>query len=631
MNAASALRVYWKSRERERRKSTFDSEEEISFLVKKKSCFRKKASKPSGHSTDGEEQQVSPQEITFPCSICKQEVEIAGAFLHKKEHRALAALGLQWREGKKQPSSKVVAQRQLVISNLLSSFMLSEKVLQSINNAFELLWKKQMPVLCKTFDNIHRSCVYAPKLYHLLIKGAATCEGRNSTRKAAMNDTFTVISNFGNKPNVCFFGLFDGHLGSSAADLASAELPILLLHQFSKFDPSYLLSLEQQQVIDSFHGVFREDYTATEDLFSSTQKSMGAQRCQYEDIHKAFAKAFWRMDRLLRLGRKEVSRVVWSGCSAVTCILEGKIKHPYANMNWRNINSSDELADSFLSQTMPQIISGTLHVANAGNVQAVLCRNGKGFCLTKEHTTENTSERRRVLQNGAVITSNEPYGLLEGHIKTTRGLGFHGNLKLKKLIIPAPETISVPIDDLCQFIILATNGLWEVLDKEEVIALTITLFQIYKETCASITQNKSPHNKPLYLSISDKSISASESNIHILFQYNPESKEYMSTTNLKKNLSESKYSEHCVYKSKNVETFPPQTTNHEPCSKNETDRPTSADEGQTSKEESYPRNFFEGAAEYVSRELVNAALEAGSRDITVMVIFLNGSEYHLLI
>lgn len=117
-----------------------------------------------------------------------------------------------------------------------------------------------------------------------------------------------------------------------------------------------------------------------------------------------------------------------------------------------------------------------------GNVQAVLCRNGKGFCLTKEHTTEKVSERRRVLQNGALITASEPYGLLEGHIKTTRGLGFHGNLQLKKIIIPAPETISVPIDDLCQFLILATNGLWEALDKEEVIALAITLFEIYKDT-----------------------------------------------------------------------------------------------------------------------------------------------------
>ena len=75
-----------------------------------------------------------------------------------------------------------------------------------------------------------------------------------------------------------------------------------------------------------------------------------------------------------------------------------------------------------------------------GRLQAVLCRNGKGFCLTKEHSTRNVDERRRVLRQGAVISANAPHGLLQGQTTTTRGLGFHGNLKLKRFIIPAPQT-----------------------------------------------------------------------------------------------------------------------------------------------------------------------------------------------
>ena len=43
------------------------------------------------------------------------------------------------------------------------------------------------------------------------------------------------------------------------------------------------------------------------------------------------------------------------------------------------------------------------------------------------------------------------------------------------------------------------------------------------------------------------------------------------------------------------------------------------------------QSFYEGAAAYVSHELVNAALAAGSRDsITVMVILLRGAEHQLL-
>ncbi|XP_069329390.1 protein phosphatase 2C-like domain-containing protein 1 [Eulemur rufifrons] len=624
MELNGALRTLWKSREWSRKKSTFDSDEEIPVSFRRKHV-RKKKIRPLKSAGNPEEQQVLEQMITLPCSICKNEIHITDIFLHKKEHVALATLGFQWMAGKKPQPLILAVQRQYIISKLLSSFMFNEKILQSINNAFELIWKKEIPAYYKIFHNIDRSSIYSQKINHLLIKGVSICEDRNSTWKADMNDKFTVVNNFGNRPNVCFFGLFDGHHGASAAELTSMELPVLLLHQLSKFDPSYQMTLEEKQIINSFHTVFREEYIAIEDLFSSINKKTRAMRSEYENIHKAFAKAFWRMDRLLRLGRKEVSRVRWSGCSAVTCVLEGSIKSPYPPKNWRKTNNYDRLAESSPSQKMPEIISGILHVANTGNVQAVLCRNGRGFCLTKEHTTRNINERRRVLQNGAGISSHEPYGLLEGQIKTTRGLGFHGNLKLKKFIIPAPQTISVPIDDLCQFLILATNGLWEVLDTKEVTALAMTTFQVYKQIHNSIIRNKSsPAN-------SETNITESESDIHVLFQYKPESKECLSTANSKENSSNSKYSNNFIYNPENIERVPPETTHHVPCSEKETYRPHSINGVPKSEKKSGTKSFYEGAAEYVSHELVNAALEAGSRDnITVMVILLNGSEYQFL-
>lgn len=258
-----------------------------------------------------------------------------------------------------------------------------------------------------------------------------------------------------------------------------------------------------------------------------------------------------------------------------------------------------------------------------GTVEAVLCRNGKGFCLTKKHNMQDINERRRILKKGAIISSNESHGLLEGQIKTTRGLGFHGNPKLKNFIIPAPQTISVPIDYLCQFLILATNGLWEVLDKKEVTALAMTMFHMYKETYCSNFQNKSSSSKePLFFP------TKSESTIHILFQSKSESKEYVSHTNSKENLSDSKY---FTQDSKNGQTFLPEITNRNPSTEKEANRPTKADDvpkDSSKKEKTCTKSFYEGAAEYISHELVNAALMAGSRDnITVMVILLNGSEY----
>lgn len=351
--------MFWKSRDWNERKSTFDSDEEIPPPCKRKLVRKKKKEERPKRDSEDHDEPIYDQVITFPCSKCKREIDLPGIFLHKKQHAALTTLGFHWIGGNKPGHSVIAVQRQFIIAKLLSSFTLTEKILQSIDNAFELLWKKQIPAYYKIIDNINCSSTYVQKIYHLLIKGVAVCENRNSTWRVAMNDRFTVVNNFGNKPNVCFFGLFDGHHGGSAADLASIELPVLLLHQLSRFDPSYQMTPQEEKLISSFQTVFREEYRAIEDFFSEKKRTKEL-RCEYENIHKAFAKAFWRMDRLLRLGRKEESRVRWSGCSALTCILEGSIK------KWRKINDHDGWAERFPSQKMPQIISGELHIANTG-------------------------------------------------------------------------------------------------------------------------------------------------------------------------------------------------------------------------------------------------------------------------
>nr|XP_048299071.1 beta-casein [Myodes glareolus] len=82
---------------------------------------------------------------------------------------------------------------------------------------------------------------------------------------------------------------------------------------------------------------------------------------------------------------------------------------------------------------------------------------------------------------------------------------------------------------------------------------------------------------------------------------------------------------------KNAETFSPEESNSDPCSNKEANSLPNRDSKKGSKKELDAKNFYEDAAEYVGCELVSAALEGGSRDsITVMVMFLNGSEYQLL-
>ncbi|XP_006883469.1 PREDICTED: protein phosphatase 2C-like domain-containing protein 1 [Elephantulus edwardii] len=618
MQISTALRVFWKSTTWRTTRLKTDTNREATISSQRKDAKNQKVKL----SIDDHGQRTSGDAITLPCSICKQEIDLPSIFFHKKQHEGLATLRFHWMGKKKPPRAEILAQRQFLINKLLSSFVLSEKALQTINNNFELVWREHIPAYYKIVDNLESSSVYSPEISHVLIKGMAICEDRNASWRSSMGNTFTTVDNFGKKHNVLFFGVFDGHRGTSAAEFARVELPVLLLHQMSTLDPSYQMSPEEQQVIDSFSTVFTEEYVKIEDQFSSTPKRTEIFDGELEGIHKAFAKAFWRMDRLLRLGRKEASNVLWSGCSVLTCLLEGTVR-----------KQSPELyvTESTSFRQMPEITSGILHVANAGNVQAVLCRNGTGFCLTKEHTMKNIMERRRILDDGAKIASNEPNELLEGRTKTTRGLGFHGNAKLKKFMIPAPETISVPIDDLCQFLVVATDGLWDVLDKKEVVMVVMTMFRAYKAGFCSGTHNQHSPSK-----LSEATTMQSEGSIYTLYQYEP-SEEHVATRHSKENTLDNKYLECPTFNLENLETRPPELINLEPHSRRKPNEPACVGDRPTDpkgmENELYnKKDFYEAAAKHISCKLVKAALGAGSRsNITVMVILLSGSAYQLLI
>lgn len=98
----------------------------------------------------------------------------------------------------------------------------------------------------------------------------------------------------------------------------------------------------------------------------------------------------------------------------------------------------------------------------------MLYKQGRGFRLTKDHSTSNPKERKRILQSGGAISVNKQHGLVEGLTKATRGLGHYGDRKLKKSVIPVPYSVSLPTDPSYQLLVLASSGLWEVLDEHAV-------------------------------------------------------------------------------------------------------------------------------------------------------------------
>ncbi|XP_071393523.1 protein phosphatase 2C-like domain-containing protein 1 [Centroberyx affinis] len=261
------------------------------------------------------------------------------------------------------------------------------------------------------------------KSRNTLIHALAICELKNSKWKKDMEDVTVFIDGYGGKEGASFFGVFDGFHGRSSALIASRELPVLVLEQLSKQDPSFSLEKTQGDLLTRFEGLFHRESMDANTNTSELQQDDSAQ------VGQAFSAAFHRMDRILALGRNETSRVRWSGCTALLCLI-------------------DDGEDQGVASP-----SGVIESASR---------------LTKDHSTSNFKERKRIIQNGGSISLNRRRGLVEGITEATRGLGHFGDHKLKQSVIPAPYTLSLPYDPSFQLLVLASSGVWEVLDEREV-------------------------------------------------------------------------------------------------------------------------------------------------------------------
>jgi len=117
--------------------------------------------------------------------------------------------------------------------------------------------------------------------------------------------------------------------------------------------------------------------------------------------------------------------------------------------------------------------NGVLYVANVGDSLAVLGSSSMDpFVLNRQHSIQSCEDEKTRIESegGSVIPvtiSDETYFRIEGQISLTRAIG---DSHLKKFLISEPEVTKIERKDwTCyEWIILATDGLWDVLSPEEV-------------------------------------------------------------------------------------------------------------------------------------------------------------------
>lgn len=116
------------------------------------------------------------------------------------------------------------------------------------------------------------------------------------------------------------------------------------------------------------------------------------------------------------------------------------------------------------------VVGRQLIVANAGDCRAVLCRKGVPVQLSNDHRPSYFPELKRVVDLGGCIE----HGYLYGDLAVTRALGdweMKYPIGSTKPLTAEPEVTQILLNEDDEFLIVACDGIWDVISNEEAVGL----------------------------------------------------------------------------------------------------------------------------------------------------------------
>nr|CAB3473251.1 unnamed protein product [Digitaria exilis] len=115
------------------------------------------------------------------------------------------------------------------------------------------------------------------------------------------------------------------------------------------------------------------------------------------------------------------------------------------------------------------VVRNKLFVANAGDCRAILSRAGKPFPMTKDHVASCLNERERVIKAGTEVKWQiDTWRVGTAALQVTRSIG---DDDLKPAVTAQPEVIETELSDDDEFLVMASDGLWDVVSNEDVLSI----------------------------------------------------------------------------------------------------------------------------------------------------------------
>ncbi|CAI5485915.1 unnamed protein product [Closterium sp. Naga37s-1] len=112
------------------------------------------------------------------------------------------------------------------------------------------------------------------------------------------------------------------------------------------------------------------------------------------------------------------------------------------------------------------VIGTDMYIANAGDCRAVLKQSGEVKALSRDHVASDPEERNRAEKAGGLVQWRvNTWRVGIAGIEVTRSLGDHD---MKLAVTAEPEITHHKLSEDDEFLVMASDGLWEKLSNEEV-------------------------------------------------------------------------------------------------------------------------------------------------------------------
>ncbi|XP_057774243.1 probable protein phosphatase 2C 76 isoform X1 [Salvia miltiorrhiza] len=116
------------------------------------------------------------------------------------------------------------------------------------------------------------------------------------------------------------------------------------------------------------------------------------------------------------------------------------------------------------------LVGNHLYVANVGDSRTIISKAGKAIPLSDDHKPNRSDERRRIENAGGVVMWAGTWRV-GGVLAMSRAFG---NRMLKQFVVAEPEIQDQEVDQDLELLVLASDGLWDVVPNEDAVLIAQT-------------------------------------------------------------------------------------------------------------------------------------------------------------